>query len=146
MPTPATAGDPLDTLARRLDYLFRTIHLRGHRPYSNDQAAAAITGSGIHISSNYIWALRRGHRDNPTLHHLEGLAKFFGVETTFLVSTATAERMRHQLDALYAEPTGPTDPLNDESESIDARTLSFVDALLEQAKHLVHGLRDAGSS
>jgi hypothetical protein len=68
-------------LTDRLDHLFRTVHPRGGGPFTPAEVAEAInTAAGEKvISSTYVWQLRTGRRDNPTLRHLSALATFFGV-------------------------------------------------------------------
>lgn len=63
------------TLAERIDHLFRT-HLspRG-REYTYREVAAAMRHGtngrrGETISAAYLWALRTGAKDNPTMRHL----------------------------------------------------------------------------
>ncbi|MEU5956298.1 helix-turn-helix domain-containing protein [Streptomyces sp. NPDC047525] len=70
-------------LADKLNHLFRTATPSGRRPYSTEEVARSITLSGVPISASYIWLLRKGHRDNPTLRHVEALAQFFGVPPTY---------------------------------------------------------------
>ncbi|WP_181871575.1 helix-turn-helix domain-containing protein [Sphaerisporangium album] len=54
------------------------------------------------MSHTYIWQLRRGKRDNPTLKHLEALADFFGVPTTYFVDDAVTVRVDRQLKLMTA--------------------------------------------
>src|SRR5262245_58009687 len=66
------------TLADKVERLFRTIYPRGRGPYSLEEVAEAIRRQGgPTISATYIWQLRRGLKDNPTKKHLEALAEFF---------------------------------------------------------------------
>ena len=74
------------TFAEKLDYLFLTVHPKGRRPYSMDEVAAAVAEKGYeHLSAGYIWALRRGQRDNPTIKTVEALADFFGVPAGYFL-------------------------------------------------------------
>lgn len=145
---PGSAGDdaPLDTFARRLDYLFRTVHPRGQRPYSYDHVAETITrDQGIDISGNYIWMLRSGRRDNPTLRHLEGLARFFGVTPAFLSDAEEAERVRGQLDKLSDLADSGVQHVALRGSSVDENTLDVIHSLLDRARDLTDGLRgDSG--
>jgi transcriptional regulator with XRE-family HTH domain len=76
------------TLAERIDHMFRT-HLNPKgREYSYRQVAAAVsTGDhsrrGEQISATYVWGLRTGGKDNPTMRHLQGLARFFQVSPSY---------------------------------------------------------------
>lgn len=90
------------TLADRLDRLFRTI-TPGGVEYSSAAVAEAITrDQGISISHTYVWQLRTGRRDNPTLQHLGALAKFFGVPVSYFLDDAESERIARDLRLLTA--------------------------------------------
>jgi len=134
----------LDTFARRLDYLFKTVHPRGQRPYTYEHVAETITSEqGIDISANYIWMLRSGRRDNPTLRHLEGLARFFGVSPAFLSDANEAERVRAQLDKLSDLAASGAEHVALRGASVDTDTLDVIHSLLDQVRELTDGLRDA---
>ncbi len=84
------------TLAERIDCLFRT-HLspRG-REYSYREVAAAIRRAadgreGETISAAYIWGLRTGAKDNPTMKHLQALARFFQVSPAYFFEEELTE-------------------------------------------------------
>ena len=83
------------TLAERIDCLFRT-HLspRG-REYSYREVAAAISKGdgrlGETISAAYIWGLRTGAKDNPTMRHLQALARFFQVSPAYFFEEELTE-------------------------------------------------------
>lgn len=68
------------TLASKLDYLFETVRPRGRTAYTHEEVATEIAKrGGPTVSASYIWSLRTGKKDNPTMRHLEALADFFGV-------------------------------------------------------------------
>ncbi|MPZ50992.1 MAG: XRE family transcriptional regulator [Dehalococcoidia bacterium] len=77
------------SLAQRIDRLFRTHLSPKGREYSYREVAAAISRSeggrrrGEAISAAYIWGLRMGVKDNPTLKHLQALSAFFQVAPSF---------------------------------------------------------------
>ncbi|MFJ6621729.1 helix-turn-helix domain-containing protein [Kitasatospora sp. NPDC091335] len=89
-------------LGTRLNHLFATIHPRGRGPYSNDEVAKAIYLNGGDISKAYIAYLRKGTRNNPTLHHLEALATFFGVKPAYFFDDEVAQETDSALSALVA--------------------------------------------
>lgn len=89
-------------LAARLNHLFETVHPRGRGQYSNPEVADAITHSGVKISAAYLWLLRTGRRDNPTLRHIEALAKFFGVPPGYFFDDDQADAVDRQLELLVA--------------------------------------------
>lgn len=90
------------SFADRLNYLIDQYvkhspeHARRYPKWpSFDQLAREISErSGRSISHGYLHQLCRGQRDNPTLHHVEALAGFFGVPVTFFTDAGvTAEVM-----------------------------------------------------
>jgi transcriptional regulator with XRE-family HTH domain len=75
-------------LAERIDHLFRTHLNQKGREYSYRQVAAAVSSGdhsrrGEQISATYVWGLRTGGKDNPTMRHLQGLARFFNVSPAY---------------------------------------------------------------
>jgi transcriptional regulator with XRE-family HTH domain len=77
------------SLAQRIDRLFRTYPNPRGREYSYREIAAAISRSeegrrrGVAISAAYVWGLRTGVKDNPTLKHLQALSGFFQVSPAY---------------------------------------------------------------
>lgn len=91
------------TLAEKLDFLFRTVRRPGQREYTYEEVATAISRDQQEkISASYIWYLRTGQRDNPTIKHLGALAKFFGVPTAYFIDEPTGERVETELALLAA--------------------------------------------
>src|SRR5262245_11519515 len=91
---------PIRTFADRLNHLFETVHPRDRGPYSDREVADAINAEsdGKRIDRSYIWMLRTGRRDNPTLKHIEALAEFFGVPPAYFFDDATAEQVARELE------------------------------------------------
>jgi transcriptional regulator with XRE-family HTH domain len=79
--------------AKKLDHLMRTVHPAGRGPYSYGEVARAITEGGGQISATYIWQLRTGVKDNPTVAHLTALADFFGVRPSYFLDDDETERV-----------------------------------------------------
>lgn len=99
---PMTEQRPTTSFADRLNYLFETVHPAARKPYSNPEVATAITEAGVNISSAYLWLLRTGQRDNPTLRHIEALARFFGVPAAYFLDEEKAAVVAEQLELLAA--------------------------------------------
>lgn len=78
---------PKGALAQRLDHLFRTVHPKDRGPYTPAEVADAInTAAGERVvSGTYLWLLRTGERDNPTLKHLTAIARFFSVPPVYFL-------------------------------------------------------------
>ncbi|OKI51862.1 XRE family transcriptional regulator [Streptomyces sp. CB00072] len=89
-------------LAEKLNHLFQAVVPAGRGPYGNEEVAQVITAAGVPISSSYIWLLRKGQRDNPTMRHLDGLAKFFGVPQAYFFDDDVTEQVNSQLELAYA--------------------------------------------
>ncbi|MDQ2707612.1 MAG: helix-turn-helix domain-containing protein [Actinomycetota bacterium] len=103
-------GEPRSTstgpspLPDKLNHLFEAVRPRDGRPYSNEHVATAVEqASGITISQSYIWQLRKGKKDNPTLKHLQALANFFGVPAAYFFDDEVTARVNQQLETLRAE-------------------------------------------
>lgn len=100
------SDDALVTLASKINYLFATVRPRGSdgREYSNEHVAAEIgRTAGATISQSYIWQLRKGKKDNPTIKHLQALADFFGVPAAYFFDSEVTARVNDQLRMLAAE-------------------------------------------
>ena len=89
--------------ADKLNHLFAVTKSPEGDEYSNDFAADSITAAGTKISGTYVWQLRKRKRDNPTIKHVEGLAKFFGVPVNYFFDDDVTDRVDHQLRELAAE-------------------------------------------
>jgi transcriptional regulator with XRE-family HTH domain len=80
------------TLAERIDALFRSHPSPRNREYTYREVASSLTGKdGITFSPAYLWQLRTGAKDNPTMRHLEALACFFGVSPAYFFDDQLAE-------------------------------------------------------
>ncbi|WP_344309630.1 XRE family transcriptional regulator [Fodinicola feengrottensis] len=91
------------TISAKLEHLFHTVRKSNQREYSNDEVSAAIARDQDEtISSSYIWYLRSGQRDNPTLRHLTALARFFGVPAAYFFDDEATERVEAELALLTA--------------------------------------------
>ncbi|MDW6065276.1 helix-turn-helix transcriptional regulator [Streptomyces sp. FXJ1.4098] len=103
--SPEADGSPL---ARRLNYLFATMHPPG-APYTNAHVAEAISGGdeygGVSLTEQYLSMLRNGKRTNPSPDVLRALAKFFAVPVGYLLgdlSPSQAERVEEEVRFLVA--------------------------------------------
>ena len=73
------------TLAERIEQLFQTIHPGRPKPYSIRQVADEINAAAGEqvISHSYLWALRKGHKTNPSMIQIAALAGFFSVSPLY---------------------------------------------------------------
>jgi transcriptional regulator with XRE-family HTH domain len=90
---PRQTRPPKGLFAQRLDRLFRTVHPKDRGPYTPAEVADAINAAAGErvVSATYLWLLRTGERDNPTLRHLTAIAKFFGVPPVYFLPDAKAQ-------------------------------------------------------
>ena len=131
------------TLADRLNHLFATITPPGRGPYTNQEVAAGIREAGTEISAQYISLLRRGERDNPTLKHLEALARFFGVPPAYFFDEETTRRVDEELAALAALREAGVRGVALRAAGLSPKGLDAVHAIIEQVRRL-EGLAPSG--
>ena len=89
------------SIAEKLDRLFRQARPADQAEPSYMAVAEAIRGEqGVPISHTYIWQLRTGRRDNPTVAHLTALATYFGVPVAYFLDDEQSRRVDAQLELL----------------------------------------------
>jgi transcriptional regulator with XRE-family HTH domain len=137
-------GDQAGTLADKLNRLFSSVHPAGRGPYSNEEVAAAIRErGGPSISGTYVWLLRKGERDNPTLKHLEALATHFGVPAAYFFDAEATARIDAELDLLSAMRDGGVRTLALRMAGLSARSLQPIADVIERVREL-EGLEEEG--
>jgi len=97
------------TLAEKIDRLFQTVH-PADGEYTHEEVASAIReAGGPTISGSYLWQLRKGVRDNPTMRHLEALSEFFGVPPAYFFDERRdcTDRRRALAPGILARFLGP---------------------------------------
>jgi ESX-1-secreted protein regulator len=124
------------TLADKLNHLFATVRpAKGE--YTHEQVAVAIEqAGGPTISATYVWQLRKGLRDNPTKHHLEALAAFFGVPPAYFLDQETAARVDEQLELLAAFRDPAVRELAVRASGLSPETLRTVTDMVDRAREL----------
>lgn len=131
-----------DSLASKLDRLFRTIHPRGRGPFSNQEVAEGVRSlGGPSISAQYVWQLRSGVRDNPTKSHLEALAEFFGVSPAYFFDDEAAKRIDAELELLAAMRDGQVRQIALRSFGLSVQSLRAIASMIENARQL-EGLKE----
>lgn len=144
---PRRTRAPKGIFAERLDHLFRTAHPKGRGPYTPAEVAAAINEAADDrvVSGTYLWLLRTGERDNPTMKHLIAIARFFGVSPTYFFPDDAMQQ-----DAVPAELTAA---LSDDkvremalrAAGLSDRSLKAITDMISSAR-AVEGLPDNPSS
>jgi transcriptional regulator with XRE-family HTH domain len=136
------SGPRRRSLAEKLEHLFKTVHPASRGEYSFEEVAASIRErGGPTISASYIWQLRRGLRDNPTVKHLEALADFFGVSAAYFLDDEAAERIEAELTMLAALRDSSVRRVAMRSQGLSRRSLAAISEIVEQARR-VEGLRN----
>lgn len=125
------------TLAQKIDHLFRTIHPRGQDEYTYEAVAEAIQArGGPTISATYLWQLRKGLRDNPTKKHLEALATFFGVSPAYFFDDEAAARIDSELELLVALRDAPVRQIALRAFGLSPESLSTIASMIERVRQL----------
>ncbi|MFD5030243.1 helix-turn-helix domain-containing protein [Streptomyces sp. NPDC058405] len=125
------------TLAQKLDHLFTTVHPKSRGPYSYEEVASGIErAGGPTISASYIWSLRTGKKDNPTMKHLEALAGFFGVSPSYFFSEESSERITAELSLLASMRDNQVRSVALRASGLSAETLETIQGFIERAREL----------
>lgn len=102
---PVESEAPL-TLAEKLDRCFKTMHPADRGEWTYKEVSAGIAKLGLTCSPSYLWQLRRGDRDNPTVRQIEALAQFFHVPMTYFFGTVEqVEQVDAQMTVVQAMRT-----------------------------------------
>ncbi|OBK38556.1 XRE family transcriptional regulator [Mycobacterium sp. 1245111.1] len=125
------------TLAERLNRLFEVMRRPTEPQLSNAAAAEAITKqTGVSISAAYLWQLRNGMKDNPTLAHLRAIARFFGLPPSYLIDDDPDPNIEAQLTLLQAlRDTGVRD-LAMRASGLTPQALDSVAAMIDHVRQL----------
>lgn len=103
LPDGAAAGQP-SSLADKLNGLFTRVLSPNGDEFTLEEVVAGIRAErgidGGTISVSYLWQLRKGLRTNPTLRHLEVLARFFGVSLAYFLDESSYRRIEDQLASI----------------------------------------------
>jgi transcriptional regulator with XRE-family HTH domain len=90
-------------LAERIDCLFRAHRSPRGREFTYREAASAMSAhDGVSFSSAYLWQLRTGAKDNPTIRHIEALARFFDVSPSYFFDGELTDLPQPELRLLAA--------------------------------------------
>ena len=133
-------GPAGQTLSDKLNRLFDSVRSPEGDEYTHDEVASALRAAGgPTISATYVWQLRKGLRDNPTKHHLEALADFFGVPPSYFFDEASAERIDAELDLLGAMRDASIRAVALRAVGLSPGSLAAIRTIVEQARR-VEGL------
>lgn len=125
------------TLADRLDHLF-SIHRgsNGREPTYREVATSIADRGGPTVSPSYIWQLRTGLKNNPTLRHLEALAGYFGVEPAYFFDSTTADRINADRALSAAMANAVVRDVAIAAAKLSPRSLAMIAAVIERTREL----------
>ena len=143
---PRQTRSPEGHFAERLDHLFRTVHPKDRGPYTPADAADAINAeAGEHVvSGTYLWLLRTGQRDNPTMKHLIAIARFFGVPPTYFFPDDTAEKDAVPAEVVAALSDDKVRDMTLRAVGLSDRSLTAITDMINSARAM-EGLQDGTS-
>ncbi|MFF3322713.1 XRE family transcriptional regulator [Streptomyces sp. NPDC002889] len=138
-------NEPGRSLADKLNHLFTSMIPAGRGPYSNEEVARAISVDGVPISGSYIWLLRKGQRDNPTLRHVEGMARFFGVPPAYFFDDQVTATVNAELDLLVALRDTQVQHVALRTAGLSHKSLRSINEVIERVRELEGLAPDPGS-
>ncbi|MFH9292238.1 XRE family transcriptional regulator [Streptomyces sp. NPDC017520] len=127
---------PVNRLAHKLNHLFSEVVPAGRAPYATEEVARAITAAGTPISGSYIWMLRKGQRDNPTVRHVQGLAKFFGVPVAYFCDDEVTDAVDAELSLLVALRDTQVQRVALRSAGLSSKSLKSISEVIERVREL----------
>jgi hypothetical protein len=77
------SDQPLQTLADKIDWLFKTRPHPDGREYTYQEVEAGTTALGYPVTGAYVWKLRKGKADMPNWLILRSLGRFFNIPISF---------------------------------------------------------------
>jgi transcriptional regulator with XRE-family HTH domain len=132
----ATHTPPQD-LPDKLDRLFRAARSRRGGDLTYREVAVGIMQLGFaRISGTYVWELRTGRRNNPSLKHIEGLAAFFGVPVNYFFNDDIAALTSADLELIVAQRDADIRRIAVRSAGLSAESLAAVADLVEHLRHI----------
>ncbi|GIH10570.1 XRE family transcriptional regulator [Rhizocola hellebori] len=137
-PASTGGGQTPQTLAEKVDFLFRHMHPRGRKPVTHPEVAQA-TG----LSTGLLSALRSGKNINPTKDTIERLAHFFGVPSAFFFDDQTTEQVSVQIGLVAAVRDAGIANAAARLVGLSQGSIEAVIALANQLRK-IEGIKDVG--
>jgi hypothetical protein len=124
-------------LATQLNHLFATVPRPGGRDlWTNEDAAAAMTDTGVAMSAAYLSQLRTGKRDNPSARHLAGIARLFEVPMEYFFDPEVAAKIDADLRLLVAVRDAGVHTIALRAQGLSEESLSGVAGMIEHIRRL----------
>ena len=143
---PRQTRPPEGLLAQRLDHLFRTVHPKDRGPYTPAEVADAINAAAGErvVSGTYLWLLRTGQRDNPTMKHLIAIARFFAVPPTYFFPDDSLDENAVPAELAAALGDAQVREMALRAAGLSDRSLKAITDMIKNARS-VEGLPEAAS-
>ncbi len=127
----------LSGLASQLNHLFSTVPRPGGGAlWTNDDAAAAMSATGVTTSAAYLSQLRTGKRDNPSARHLAALARLFEVPMEYFFDPAVAAKIDTDLELLSAVRDAGVQKIALRAQGLSPEGLNGVAEMIEYIRRL----------
>lgn len=131
------SGDASRSFSAKLNHLFATVRPADGEEASYREVAAAIAEQGgPTISPSYIYQLRSGIRENPTLRHVQALAKYFGVDVAYFTDDDFAEQTDAQLATLAAMRDAGVRSIALRAANLSPESLVLVSDMIDVARKM----------
>lgn len=125
------------SLAGKLARLFAAVHPADRGELTHEEVATAIReAGGPTISAVYLWQLRTGKRDNPTMRHLEALAAHFGVPVAYFFDDTAAAAIDRELELLTAMRDTHVRSIALRATGLSGDSLAAVQSMIDHARRL----------
>jgi transcriptional regulator with XRE-family HTH domain len=120
-------------VSEKIDYLFRTVKREDGREYTYDDVEQ---GTGGRVSRSYVWKLRHGRNNNPSLDVIESLAQFFKVPPSYFFEDEATASTREAADvaALIQDPAARE--VAAKARGLSPAALGIVSGMLDDLKRL----------
>lgn len=137
------AGVPR-TFAERLDLLFKSAHPSGQPEVGYQEVVDAISrGGGPSVTSSYLYMLRTGRRENPSVQLMQSLARYFNVPVAYFLDDKVAAELASQLDLLAALRDSDVQRLALRSHGLSPESRAALSTMIERLRQ-AEGLTDDG--
>jgi transcriptional regulator with XRE-family HTH domain len=104
--------------------------------YSYEQVAEGVRRKGFEISAAYVWQLRKGQRDNPTLRHILGLAQCFDGTPRYFVDDEVHRRIEAELDLLVKMRDSGVQDVAERAYGLSESSLNAVSDMIDHVRRL----------
>ena len=96
------------------------------------------------VSGTYLWLLRTGQRDNPTMKHLIAIARFFGVPPTYFFPDDAMQQDAVPAELAAALSDDKVREMALRAAGLSDRSLKAITDMIDSAR-TVEGLPDDAS-